>query len=517
MAPEPRPGDRDARAARRGRARVWLDWEGRRDRAPARPASLRLIARLGDGGEGTGGGGGADRLVLGDNLEVMDALLAELAGRVRLVYADPPFGTGADYHRSLRLDGAVLGPGVLEPLQYADRWEEPEYLQFLADRLPRMRDLLAPDGVLVLHVGGAAAAAVRLLGDEVFGSRRLINEVSWVRASAHSDRRQGAGHMGRVHDRILIWGRTARARLRPVYRPYDPTYVERFYRHVEPGTGRRYALDNLVAPGGASRGNPRYEVMGVARHWRYSRERMAALVEEGRVVQTAPGRVPRYKRYLDEMPGRPVQDVWDDVAPLGVRSAERVGFPTQKPLALLRRVIELGSDPGDLVLDPFAGSGTTLVAARDLGRRAIGVDASAAALWTAVVRCLERPAPPVRLWCQEGREAWRSCGSGEVAAHLEEREGDVEWTLRRFAPRGLRRRLADAGWTCSDHGLELVERLAPGTVDDDGVLHLPRVAAARGGGEGPDAVSSGGGASGRPALLIIDRALQAHLHKAGSR
>ena len=136
----------------------------------------------------------------------------------------------------------------------------------------------------------------------------------------------------------------------------------------------KFRLDNLTGPGGAAKGNPSYEVMGITRHWRYSREKMKALVAEGRIIQTKPGTVPRYKRYLDEMPGLSIGDVWTDIPPINSQAQERLGYPTQKPEALLDRIIETSSKRGDVVLDPFCGCGTTIASAQRLGRAWIGID-----------------------------------------------------------------------------------------------------------------------------------------------
>jgi site-specific DNA-methyltransferase (adenine-specific) len=133
-------------------------------------------------------------------------------------------------------------------------------------------------------------------------------------------------------------------------------------------------LDNLTGPGGASKGNAFYEVMGVSRHWRYSKANMERLISEGRIVQPRPGAVPRYKRYLDEMPDVPLGDDWDDIRPLNSQAQERLGYPTQKPLALLERIISASSNEGDVVLDPFCGCGTAVHAAQKLGRQWIGID-----------------------------------------------------------------------------------------------------------------------------------------------
>lgn len=155
--------------------------------------------------------------------------------------------------------------------------------------------------------------------------------------------------------------------------------------------GRRYWLDNIQGPGGASKGNPFYEVMGVSRYWRYSKQKMEALIAEGRIVQTAPGTVPKYKRYLDEMPGRPVQDVWDDInslAGMGASINERLSYPTQKPEALLERIIKTSSNPGSIVFDCFMGSGTTQAVAMKLDRRFIGADINLGAVQTTTKRLL---------------------------------------------------------------------------------------------------------------------------------
>ena len=155
---------------------------------------------------------------------------------------------------------------------------------------------------------------------------------------------------------------------------YDENYVNTFYRYAEPDTGRRYRLGDLTAPGGEAKGNPYYEFLGVTRYWRYSKQRMQKLYEQGRVVQTKPGAVPQYKRYLDEMPGVSLQDIWDDIKPIGAQAKDRLGYPTQKPVALLERIISYSSNKGDIVLDPFCGCGTALVAAHKLNRRWIGID-----------------------------------------------------------------------------------------------------------------------------------------------
>src|ERR671935_255273 len=147
----------------------------------------------------------------------------------------------------------------------------------------------------------------------------------------------------------------------------------------------------MQGPGGAAKGNPYYEVMGVSRYWRYSKEKMAELIQQGRVIQTRPGAVPQYKRYLDEMPGLPVQNLWDDIQPINNRSAEMLSYPTQKPEALLERIIKASSNEGDLVLDCFCGSGTTAAVAEKNNRRWITCDLGRFAIHTTRKRLLQIP------------------------------------------------------------------------------------------------------------------------------
>lgn len=210
--------------------------------------------------------------------------------------------------------------------------------------------------------------------DAIFDPRNLINEVIWKRSTAHSDRAQGSKHFGRLHDTLLVYAKSVEYKWNQLYQENSESYINAKYKYVEPETGRMYRLDNLTGPGGAAKGNPAYEVMGITRYWRYSRERMQRLIKEGRVIQTKPGMVPQYKRYLDETIGRPLQDIWDDIPPINSQAQERLGYPTQKPEALLDRIIMTSSNEGDVVLDPFCGCGTAIASAQRLDRSWIGID-----------------------------------------------------------------------------------------------------------------------------------------------
>lgn len=247
------------------------------------------------------------------------------------------------------------------------------YLAMMTVRLVELRRVMKSTASLYLHCDPTASHYLKIILDGLFGVENFINEVVWKRSHAHNDGKQGSKHFGRITDSILLYGKSKNTTWNRLYRPYDQKYIDRDYRHMDPD-GRRYRISDMRGPGGAEKGNPYYEVMGVWRHWAYSQEKMDKMIESGRVVQTRPGAVPQYKRYLDEMPGMPVQSLWDDLPLLNNRSLEVIGYPTQKPLSLLERIIQASSKPDDLVLDPFCGCGTAVHAAERLGRRWIGID-----------------------------------------------------------------------------------------------------------------------------------------------
>ncbi len=243
-----------------------------------------------------------------------------------------------------------------------------------------MHRVLSPTGSIYLHCDDTASHYLKLAMDAIFGQQNYRSEIVWKRTSAHSDTKQGRKQPGRIHDTLLLYTKGRDWTWNPVYVKHDREYVDKFYKYVEEGTGRRYQLTDLTGPYGAAKGNPHYEVMGVTRYWRYSQERMQALIDSGRVVRTKPGAVPRYKRYLDEMPGVPLQDVWTDIGPIPAQASERLGYPTQKPIALLERIITASCPEGGLILDPFCGCGTAVHAAERVGQRWIGIDLSAFAV-----------------------------------------------------------------------------------------------------------------------------------------
>ena len=320
------------------------------------------------------------------------AYLKDQGIQVDLVYIDPPFASGADYakkvyiRRNPKVAAAIAQaeeeldiPDLksFEEKMYGDVWDKEKYLAWMYENLAAIKSILSEKASIYVHLDWHIGHYVKILMDEIFGEDSFRNEIIWQRANAHSDSKQGAVHYGRMHDVIFYYALSDDAVFNMQYTPYDDAYINQYYKSIEPETGRRYWLDNLQGPGGASKGNPYYEVMGVSRYWRYSQARMNELIAEGRIVQTAPGTVPKYKRYLDEMPGKPVQDMWTDVKSLGGLGSiveERTDYATQKPIALLERIIKASSNEGMTVADFFGGSGVTAAVANKLGRRFIHSD-----------------------------------------------------------------------------------------------------------------------------------------------
>ena len=343
-------------------------------------------------------------LYYGDNLDVLRR--HGLDESVDLVYLDPPFNSNATYNVLFAERDGTRAAAQIKAFEDTWRWDDEAarayadvveaggrvsqamqafrtflgesdmlaYLAMMAPRLVELRRVLKPTGSLYLHCDPTASHYLKMLLDAVFGPVNFRTEIVWKRSSAHSDAKQGRTQHGRIHDVILFYTKTDVWDWNHVFTPYDASYTDAFYKHVEPKTGRRYRLGDLTGPGGAAKGNPSYEVMGVTRFWRYSKEKMAELTRQGRIVQMKPGAVPAYKRYLDEMPGVSLQDLWTDIGPIGAQAQERLGYPTQKPEALLARIITASSYEGATVLDPFCGCGTTIAAAQALGRRWIGID-----------------------------------------------------------------------------------------------------------------------------------------------
>lgn len=354
-------------------------------------------------------GGPPNRLIwTNDNIVALQTLLEErdpdtrgylYRGKVDLVYIDPPFMVNADFRADNAIDidldeaeGVQVKkePSLVEMIAYKDTWRQglDSFLSMLRERLVLLKELLAPTGSIYVHLDWHAVHYVKVLMDEVFGYENFVNEIVWQRQTAHGDSGQGARHLGRIHDTLLFYSSSADFYARASFSPYSADYVQSHYRSRDPD-GRRFQLDNLIGPGGAAAGNAFFELLGHTKYWRYSPEKAARLVAEGRIVQPSPGAVPRFKRYLDEMQGVPAQDVWIDLPAINSQAREATGYPTQKPRELLERALAIACPPDGTVLDCFMGSGTTCEAAERLGRRWIGIDNSKYAVHLARKRLIQ--------------------------------------------------------------------------------------------------------------------------------
>jgi adenine specific DNA methylase Mod len=210
------------------------------------------------------------------------------------------------------------------------------YLVMMAARLVELHRVLKPTGSLYLHCDPTASHYLKMVLDTIFSTQNFRAEIVWKRSAAHSDAKQGAKQPGRIHDVIFFYSKTNNWIWNTVHTTYDPEYVATNYRHVEEGTGRLFKSTDLTAakPGGDTSYEWRGRRPAEGRYWAYSKENMQKFESEGRLYYTSSG-LPRLKQYLDEMPGVSLQDLWTDIPPISAHAAERLGYPTQKPLALL--------------------------------------------------------------------------------------------------------------------------------------------------------------------------------------
>ena len=347
--------------------------------------------------------GWTNKLIWGDNKLILSALKngplreeIEAQGGLKLIYIDPPFDVGADFSMDIEIGGDpstgsgsetfTKKPNILEEIAYRDTWGKgaDSFIAMIYERLILMRDLLAEDGSIYVHCDWRVNSFIRLALNEVFCADNYVNEITWKRSDAHSDVGQGAKHLGKICDTIFLYARRkGRQIVNMQFQPLPESTVDRWYRHIEEGTGRRYNKADVTGPGGAKKGNPVYEWKGITRAWRYSKEKMAQMDRDGLLVYSNSGQSYQ-KRYLDESKGVPLQDLWDDIKMIrGIHgSSEGLGYPTQKPQALLERVIKLSSNECDLVADFFCGSGTTAAVAEQLGRKWIVSDLGKFAIHT---------------------------------------------------------------------------------------------------------------------------------------
>jgi len=334
--------------------------------------------------------GWTNKLIWGDNKLILSSLKngamreeIEKNGGIKLIYIDPPFDVGADFSMDIEIgeDTFTKRPNVLEELAYRDTWGKgaDSFIAMIYERLILMRDLLAEDGSIYVHCDWRVSGYLRNLLDEVFGSKGFASEVIWKRTTSHAQKQS----FGLVHDYLFYYRKSAEKFIwNAQFEPHSQEHIDKYYSNKDE-KGRRYALDNLTAEGaGPARiffGKSLEPPSGT--HWRYSQENIDKLSKEGLIVMTSNDR-PRYKRYLDTLQGRVVSALWDDLPNVNSQAIEAVGYPTQKPEALLERIINASSNENDIVADFFCGSGTTLAVAEKLNRKWIGSDLGKFAIHT---------------------------------------------------------------------------------------------------------------------------------------
>jgi site-specific DNA-methyltransferase (adenine-specific) len=342
-----------------------------------------------------------NKLYYGDNLSVLRESIASES--VDLIYLDPPFNSNASYNVLFKAPSGEGSQAQIEAFEDTWHWNDSAekafdevvtgphsdasimlramraalgendmmaYLAMMAVRLVELHRVLKPAGSLYLHCDPTASHYLKILLDSIFGPTFFRNEIIWQRTTPKG---HAFTRFPSTHDILLAYGRSNEVTWHAQYGAHREEYLESHYNKVEPETGRRYRLDNALNPN-PDRPNLTYEWNGLTRVWRWTKDKMRALHDEGRLVYTKSSGMPQYKRYLDEMQGTPFTSVWTDIPPINSQAQERLGYPTQKPVAFLERIIAASSNEGDLVLDPFCGCGTTIHAAQKLNRHWIGID-----------------------------------------------------------------------------------------------------------------------------------------------
>lgn len=324
------------------------------------------------------GGNSSNRLYFGDNVGILSSLIGDrnVCGKVRVIYIDPPFATKSVFKSRNHSDA------------YCDLLAGPQYLEFMRQRLILMRELLADDGSIYLHLDDNAAFEMKLIMDEVFGRTNFRN---WITRKKCNPKNYTRKTYGNVADYILFYSKSdSYIWNRPVEPWHEADNVPKEYQYVEAETGRRFMKVPLHAPGvrNGQTGQPwRGMLPPPGKHWQYTPDRLEEMDARGEIYWSPNGN-PRRKVYLDESAGVPVQDVWLDFKDAHNQNICITGYPTEKNPAMLERIVAASSNVGDLVLDSFSGSGTTLVAAQKLSRNWIGIDNSSEAISTTLRRFL---------------------------------------------------------------------------------------------------------------------------------
>ena len=366
------------------RGQPMLRWAGKRPFTSTQYFPAQEKERHGEETDGW-----MNELYWGDNLQVMSHLLKKYRGRVNLIYIDPPFDSKADYKKTITLRGQKVenDHNSFEEKQYTDIWTNDEYLQFMYERLILCRELLVDTGSIYIHLDWHVGHYIKLMMDNIFGFGCFRNEIIWQKTLS---RKAQSLQFGNIHDYILFYGKTSQATFNPVYEEREAEVTEKRFPFVDERTGRRFVLDNFTQAG---QGTKKYfgKVHGwieppAGKHWIWSQERIDEGIRDDMIRFTSGG-MPRLVRFETE--GVFAGDIWSSKhMMLHSQSSEDLGYPTQKPEALLERIIKASSNPGDIVFDCFMGSGTTQAVAMKLGRKFIGADINLGAIQTTTKRLL---------------------------------------------------------------------------------------------------------------------------------
>ncbi|GAK57932.1 DNA methylase N-4/N-6 domain protein [Candidatus Vecturithrix granuli] len=336
-----------------------------------------------------------NQLYYGDNLKILRECIQDVS--IDLIYLDPPFNSNRSYNVLFKDESGQDSEAQLTAFEDTWHWDlyaaktyhelvtssTPKvatmvgalreligenqmlaYLVMMTARLIELHRVLKPTGSLYLHCDSTAGHYLKIALDTIFSSQFFMNEIVWKRFNFHAD----AKRFGRVTDRILFYVKSDKYVFNKLSTTFSEKYIEDKFRYFDED-GRQYRLDNLNPPGGRG---PIYEFHGITKPWRYTQEKMLQLEAEGGIYTGS--KIAQLKRYLGELPGQAIHELWDDISSINPQAKERLGYPTQKPVALLERIVQASSNEGDLILDPFCGCGTTIHVAEKLKRRWIGID-----------------------------------------------------------------------------------------------------------------------------------------------
>jgi adenine-specific DNA-methyltransferase len=380
-----------------------------------------------------------NRLIWGDKKYVLPSLLPEFAGKMNLIYIDPPFDTGADFSFTATIpkqngsddesESFTKQPSILEQKAYRDTWGRglQSYLAWFYDAAVILHELLDESGSIYVHLDYRLCHYAKVVLDEVFGLDNFQNQIVWRRTGSNTS----PSRYGNNCDFILFYTKASGYKWNQQHGEYDADYIASHYTQKEQD-GRLY---QLVSTTGAGATATDYAWRGLrpprGRHWAFSKEKMEELERSKRLVHSKSG-MPRVKYYLDEQGGPPLQCLWSDIKVVNSQAAERVDYPTQKPEALLERIIKASSNEGDLVLDCFVGSGTTAVVAERLGRKWIACDLGRFAIHTTRKRLLSTPRVKpfaVQNLGKYERQAWQNAEfqTGEKTALEQQRQRETAY------------------------------------------------------------------------------------------